>query len=152
PPCLEGCLLMADQNFVATFTVAAVPRDGGGQPQVQKVKLSGGSSAPGPSAPGPSGPQTPPRTLLEKCAASLCLPDGTPNPGCEAGQAQHDRWIRWLANAFPYPGVFAKDIAGAANCLTVQRCTTCSHVLNVAFRHFGIPAKYYNGSGPSIVP
>src|SRR5262245_33410923 len=100
-----------DQNIVATFTVAAVPRDGGGQPQVQKVKLP--KASPAPSGPGPSDPPKPPKTLLEKCVESFMLPDSTPNPGCEAGQAQHDRWMKWLANAFPAPGVFAKDIAGA---------------------------------------
>lgn len=95
-------------------------------------------------------PQPVPVTLLDKFMASLCLPDSTPNPGCEAGQAQHDRWIKWLADAFAKP-MYADKIEGAIGCMQGGK-TTCSHVLGIAFRHFGIPAKYTTGRGDTCVP
>ena len=151
--------MASDQDFIATFTVPAFVRGGGGQPQVQKVKLPGQPSpgpspGPGPSTPPPSTPPpTPPKTLLEKCVASFMLPDSTPNPGCEAGQAQHDRWMKWLADAFPAPGVFADKIEGALGCLQGGQ-TTCTHVLYKVYAHFGIPSKYWPATGgdASIIP
>jgi hypothetical protein len=130
-------------DIVKTFSIGAVPRDGTDAPSIQKVNLS-----------------HPPKekTLLELCVDSLA--NNTPPADTSDGaKAVHERWLQWLASAFG-TGVYAKDIEGAIATLNAvndqgHHLTTCTCVMYVCLRHFGIPAKKYvsGQTGPTnIVP
>src|SRR5262245_30656588 len=128
-------------DIVKTFSIGAVPRDGTDAPSIQKVNLS-----------------NPPKekTLLELCVESLA--NNTPPPDTsDAANAVHELWLQWLSSAIG-TGVYAKDIEGAIatlNAVNAQghHLTTCTCVMYVCLRHFGIPAKKYvsGQTGPTNI-